>query len=373
MKAKTKTRIYVCHTFYHVYVSLLKEMEHWRKGEIPEERKAELALSSMSMDFEDLGDRIRESGIFREVHTLNEQRDVNFPDLMKLKENKGNILLHLFNRLRYTKKYAKKQADYIDIDFRQYEDIYVYCDSDPIGYYLNYHHIPYHAVEDGLDCLLRFDAAHVDNEGHFELKAFLARHNLIFIQNGYSKYCLDMEINDDTAIPYQFDKYRVVPRKTLEKALTEQQKEQLVRIFLKDYAIIFEEIRRHEDCVLFLTEGYPEEREIRAKVAAEIIDEFGAEGHVVIKPHPRDDVDYRAIFPECTVIRGKFPIEVLNHIPGIHFRKAVSIVTSALDEMDFVDEKINLGPSIWDKYEPEEKHAFMKRPYQANYRDTNNK
>lgn len=36
------------------------------------------------------------------------------------------------------------------VDFKKYQDIYVFCDSDPIGYYLNYKKIHYHAVEDGL-------------------------------------------------------------------------------------------------------------------------------------------------------------------------------------------------------------------------------
>ena len=63
-----------------------------------------------------------------------------------------------------------------------YKDIYVYCDSDPIGYYLNQNHIRYHAVEDGLNCLKNFDAARYDNRGHFKIKAFLSMYlNLIFV------------------------------------------------------------------------------------------------------------------------------------------------------------------------------------------------
>ena len=81
---------------------------------------------------------------------------------------------------------------------------------------------------------------------------------------------------------------------------------------------------------------------------------------MVIKPHPRDGLDYAALYPQCTVIRGQFPIEVLNFIEGIHFRKAISIITSALDSIAFADEKINIGPYIYDAYEPEEEHAFMK-------------
>ena len=80
--------------------------------------------------------------------------------------------------------------------FKEYKDIYVFCDSDPIGYYLSYKKIYYHALEDGLNCIMHYDTARYDNRGHFELKAKFAAWNLIFIQNGYGKYCIDMEVNN---------------------------------------------------------------------------------------------------------------------------------------------------------------------------------
>ena len=38
----------------------------------------------------------------------------------------------------------------------------VFCDSDPIGFYLNLKHIYYHSVEDGLDTLKNNDLANID-------------------------------------------------------------------------------------------------------------------------------------------------------------------------------------------------------------------
>ena len=45
-----RARIYVCHTFYHVYVACLKELN------LPKEErgKADLILSTMSCDFGNL-------------------------------------------------------------------------------------------------------------------------------------------------------------------------------------------------------------------------------------------------------------------------------------------------------------------------------
>lgn len=340
-----KNRIYVCHTLYHVYVSILKEMTQYKDA-----GKADIALSDIFMDFGELKNRLSEAKIFDNVYSLHEVSDINIPGLMKYKENHNNILVHLFNRLIYTKKYGKAQDKFFDINFKEYKDIFVYCDSDAIGYYLNYHHIYYHAVEDGLDCLKHSDAAHEDNAGHFEIKALLARHNLIFIQNGYSKYCLDMEINDDSFLKYHFDKYKVVPRKNMETALDSLQKELMLKVFLPDADKIKEKVKGSESCTLFLTEAFPDITSVREEVAREIMRDYIGEEKVVIKPHPRDDVDYEKLFPNSVVIHGKFPIEVLNYIDGIHFDKAISIISSVMGSINFVDEKFNIGPHIWEKY-----------------------
>ena len=196
---------------------MLKEMAEYKST-----GSADIALSDIFMDFGDLNERLEASGLFNHVHKLHEVRDENIPGLMKYKQNHNNILVHLVNRLIYTKKYGKAQDEFFDIDFKKYKDIYVYCDSDAIGYYLNYHHIYYHAVEDGLDCLQHSDAAHEDNEGHFGIKALLAKHNLIFIQNGYSKYCLDMEINDDSFLKYKFEKLKEFTEQKDVKTLCEK-------------------------------------------------------------------------------------------------------------------------------------------------------
>lgn len=231
-------RIYVCHTFYNVYVSLLKEF-NLPEGE---QGKADIALSTMSTDFSGLQERLASSGVFGRIYLLEEKRDSYFPELAKYKRSYHNIVRHLYNRIVYTKKLGKLEEAYMTVDFRQYDDIYVYCDSDPIGYYLNYKHIYYHVMEDGLDCLKYLDGAHYDNRGHFKLKAFLSSLNVIFIQNGYGKYCLDMEINDLSCLRHTCPKYKVVPRKPLELALDSGQKRKMLHIFMEDADAFLQEL-----------------------------------------------------------------------------------------------------------------------------------
>ncbi|MBR5360683.1 MAG: lipooligosaccharide sialyltransferase, partial [Lachnospiraceae bacterium] len=92
---------------------------------------------------------------------------------MNYHRDRGNLILNLLQRIRYTKELGKAQEEFIPTDLKQYKDIYVFCDSDPIGFYLNYRKIRYHAVEDGLDTILYCDSARYSNIGHFGIKAFL--------------------------------------------------------------------------------------------------------------------------------------------------------------------------------------------------------
>ncbi len=179
-----KERIYVCHTYYHVYITFLKELKikeeqnaahQWKAG-------ATLVLSKLSNDFENLKERVESTGLFEEVIEFDEKREDFFPQLARWRKDTGSFLKNSLNRIRFTREYARLEAPYVPVDFRQYKDIYVYCDSDPIGYYLNQNKIYYHALEDGLNCLKNYDAARYDNRGHFKLKAFMSRKlNLIFI------------------------------------------------------------------------------------------------------------------------------------------------------------------------------------------------
>lgn len=350
-----KERIYVCHTYYHVYVSCLKELA------LPKEKqgKADLVLSTMSNDFGNLKERADACPLFEKVILFDEKEDVFFPELKKYHMDKGNLFLNMLSRIRYTKLFGKLEEAYVPVDFRQYKDIYVFCDSDPIGYYLNYKKIYYHAVEDGLNCIQYYDTARYDNRGHFGLKAWMSARNLIFIQNGYGKYCLDMEINDLGVVPYPCKKYIEEPRAKLTARLTEEDKDILIRLFIENPDELMEQIKQgEENKVLVLSEPLCD-LAVRRKIFADIIDEYsvieGRKAQVLIKPHPRDVLDYAEEFPEHIVLSAMFPMEILNYIPGLSFRRVISVLTVP-NGIRFAEEVLFLGEDFLDKYEAPELH-----------------
>ena len=86
-KQKFKSRIYVCHTYYHVYVSILKELS------LPKEEQgtATLVLSKLSTDFEKLRERVAAAGIFAEIYEYDEKRQEAYPELAKYMVESKNV------------------------------------------------------------------------------------------------------------------------------------------------------------------------------------------------------------------------------------------------------------------------------------------
>ncbi len=119
-----KDRIYVCHTYYHAYIAVIKELNLKKE----DRGNATLILSTMSNDFENLKDRAEKSGLFEAVYMFDEQEDVKFPQLMKYHKDRGNVIINMLYRIRYTKLLGKFQEPFVPVDFKQYKDIYVFCD-----------------------------------------------------------------------------------------------------------------------------------------------------------------------------------------------------------------------------------------------------
>ena len=296
----------------------------------------------------------------------------------------------MWQRIRFTKRYAKLEAPYIPVDFRKYREIYVFCDSDPIGYYLNRNKIHYHAMEDGLNCLVHFDAARYDNRGHFGLKAFLSKKlNLIFVQNGYGKYCLDMEVNSISAITMPCPYYKELPRQKLVDELTGEDKDIILRAFVRDMDSLLKKIKecggtddggkeapagsqeemcekkkagagkQKRDKILLLTDPLCT-LDVRERIFKDIVEEYEKQGQIFIKPHPRDELDYRKVFPGYPMFDGTVPMEMLNFFPDLHFDQVVTVFTD-LKGIRFADKLVRLGDEFMDRYEDPEIHNQNKR------------
>ena len=238
----------------------------------------------------------------------------------------------------------------------------MFCDSDPIGYYLSWKKIYYHAVEDGLDCIRYYDTAHYDNRGHFRLKAAMAALGFIFIQNGYGKYCMDMEVNSIEALDHPISKMIEVPREKLVEGLDGEGRDILIRLFIENRQELEDALRKagedHRPVSLILTEPLCRDLQMRRKLFSDMIREYAGDGVVVIKPHPRDVLNYREIFPEHIVLDGAFPMEILNFVCAqmeMEFERVVTVYTVP-SSIHCAGKKLYLGDEFMDRYEEPSLH-----------------
>jgi hypothetical protein len=213
-------------------------------------------------------------------------------------------------------------------------------------------------MEDGLNCLKNYDAARYDNRGHFGLKALLSKKlNLIFVQNGYGKYCIDMEVNDISVIAKPCPYYVEQPRQALVDRLTREEKDLILKAFIRDMdrlRTLLAGSREGSDNILILTDPLCT-LDIRERIFRDIIKKYEPEGTIFIKPHPRDVLDYAKLFPEYPQFDATVPMEMLNFFPGIRFRKVVGVLTE-LKAIQFADECVRLGEDFMDQYEEPSVH-----------------
>lgn len=341
------TRVYICHTYYHVYVSLLKELNNDNDKNI----KTDIVLSKMSTNFKNLRTHLEKSGIFNNVFEMDER---NANELLGGEINRyssSNLLVKLIWQIKSTRLIAKRLCKFIDIDFSKYDEIFVYVDGDPIGHYLNYKKIKYCAVEDSLDIMKYYDSFR--DQKYFRLKRILASLGLIFMGYGFSRYAVGMEVND-RKLSYSPKKKTIeLSRKMLVENLNEHDRMLIYNIFMSEYKINSNKTTSGKTAILVAQSFYPEiieQIDQQIRLYRDLINKY-CEGFIIyIKPHPRDIFDYGQYFKDCIILEKYFPIEVLNFSDKLYFDRAITVNSASIDAINFVGEKIIVGPEFLDKY-----------------------
>lgn len=98
----------------------------------------------------------------------------------------------------------------------------------------------------------------------------------------------------------------------------------------------------------------------REKIFRDLIDQYQGEGQIYLKPHPRDELDYRTLFAEYEQFDAEIPMEVLNLFSDFHVKKVISVFTE-IKAIQFADETVMLGADFMDQYEDKSKHAQIRR------------
>lgn len=334
--------VYICHTYYQLYISLCKALVDFNNFYT-------IAISECSTNFLNIKEKIDAQNIAT-VLILNEPHPLTLsPDLYN-RRNTGNFLKRIAVRIKYTKELTTKIAQYININFLDFDRVFLFDDADPIGYYFWKMKIPFILVEDSLNLYQRNFLN--DNKKFRFLKHLLFRTRLIYIANGYSKNVQSIEVNSlSNLVDIPLKKAYELPRNRFLLALKENDKKILRNIFEGDQISLGSKNKKTMLLItqcLFPTNVSSLEREI--EIYNTLVQKYKSEYKIFIKPHPRDLVDYSIFSSDCVVLSKYYPIEMLNYLVDGKFDIALTIFSTSIDTIEVANKKMSLGKEFIDEY-----------------------
>lgn len=101
------------------------------------------------------------------------------------------------------------------------------------------------------------------------------------------------------------------------------------------------------DSCLFLSRGYYVDREVfcqedQDRLCRYIVEKYAAGRQLFIKTHPRDETDYKALFPDAVVLNRFMPAELLDYCFDVRFGRAIGFGTNAVRNLRCADELIDI-------------------------------
>lgn len=328
--------IYVCGTYFHVFITLIKVLKS--------NNKISIVLESTIPEYEKIYKKIKESKLFEKVYKVNIE-----PISKKYIEDKIETIPFRTNQM------IKLFEQYCNIDFSKYDNIYLYNDWTIIGSYLMDKKMYFHLIEDAQDTfILRNDLPiklYTDPSLKYKVKRLIKRMlHMGYNYIGQSKYIIDIEVNNKEGVNLKNKVLKEVKKSDLYNSLTTKDKKIIYNIFIdKDI-----KIDKEKKNILILTQplyidNLVASQEIQNRIYLDIIKDY-PNYNIYIKPHPRDLTDYKKLDSKINIISKNMPMEVLNFNKNLKFDKAITIQSSSINFLEFVDEKIKLGYKILEKY-----------------------
>ena len=168
---------------------------------------------------------------------------------------------------------------------------------------------------------------------------------------GRNEYCENRwvtEKGDEQSPVLKSKYYTLLDLQALWDSASEGKKQYIYRVFGLDDTIL--ESLQHSKTIIF-TEAFAEEGLILEEAAtmfAPYVEKFKDEG-VVIKPHPRDYMDWNSVFPDVTILKTRVPMQILC-IMGVDFKRAITVCSTAISALKSDTEIIWLRDSAHPKW-----------------------
>lgn len=295
MKDNKKGNLYICTTYYHLYITLLKLFQNKSRNSV--------VICDDIPNAIQLVYRLKDEKIFEDVFYV-KQSD------LPLLRGKNPIDWFFFQHERRAREIRKV----LPFSIQSFKDIYIYHDATNIGKYLTDEKVNYHLIEDSLDFYQHIlDGVHKKDRYDFGIQRWVRQYlGVGYLPLGNSSYVIDIEVNKNQNLQLARKKKIIeLPRTNLEATLRKKEIDLLLKLFRcpkieipdKKTALILTQP--------FFKDGFYKMKNQQIDLYQEMFQFLlDKDCEVWLKPHPRDDEDYS--FLSLTVVNKDFPIELLQ-------------------------------------------------------------
>lgn len=318
--------VYICHTLYHLYLSLMRAaIDHQYY-----EKKSIIILADSIENAEGYMETLKSKKFIENALFVNDKHITN-----RIRNNYLKILFYRKYILNEYQLYLTK-IDFKD-SYTQYK-INLFIDTSDLSKYFMMKYKSVTLLEDGIGIYRTYRK----NYKYF-LKIFLGLPK----EWGRSKYIKKIEVarpeklSDD--LKHKASKANI---ESMVSLINNDTLSEINDIFLKNVLMSTEKIN-NEKKIIILTQPFSEDHIItedeKVKLYESIIKKFsiGEEYILIIKPHPREKTDYSKIFDNVIILEKNFPVELMNNV--LTFSEddlCITINSSALNNLNCKHKKM---------------------------------
>ena len=353
-------KLIICERPFIMYKALLKAMN-------AKEDEIDIVLSNHMPDLKKMFQPLIESGIFHKVYYLDDYlyqefiKNESLLDYMMF----PNILWSWPKKLKRYFKY-QKEAREIELpqglDLKEYDEVLANDGVSTINFKLNFEKIPYVVSEHARGNFKNKVPLHIVA---VYLSMLLDRLNIIVAYSGMSKYVKTLEVdrNEDLVCYTKHKLIRECRINDLEEALSLEEKEKIYQVYAKAFDL---PLWYEKEVNLLLTgplahDKAVESEEDQINCYKDAVSQNCNNGlPLLIKPHPRDTVDYSKIFPDAIIVDKIVSSEVLSLSNSLKIDKVVTIYSTSISSFRNAKQLIMLGGEFLDNYHHTSKYAGVK-------------
>lgn len=320
--------IYFCNTYYHVLISILKTMKD-------KNCKSDLVVTS-------------------DIYNNNLVKDINLINRIKNKKIFNSVIVYDYSKIeieiqesRFTAIKRFFLTNYLaikdELKLKSYDKIYIFFDGSLIGHLLNVKKIKYNLLEDGMDTFkINYLLKNHQQNKKNKIKGII-KYYLNFREFGESKYIESIEVNNADGLEFLNKKIIEYPKKKLFDSFSKNELEDVSKIFMPELCL---ENMINSNLLItqpLFQDGYCDSIDNQINIYKSILNEVNLkEENVIIKPHPRENIDYKKYFPNSMILLKNFPLEIL-YFYNVKFKKIISISSTSINLFENCEKKIILG------------------------------